>query len=433
MSTAFVTSLAVPRAGILDLFTARLISEAIRLAHGQYRTRTTSPSGTPSSGPPAWSSSASVPTAPPSSAPTSSGTRGTRAERARKEIEQHTAIVRQEALAMAHGYSPREGIEAVVHHQSLAPRYADPFRVVRAILGQGGHATVPGTDTSVVEFLYRTPGPARQLDVKNTREQTTQWLDETSKNVWRSEWLAQSRAWEARLGEAGAALRGLTTALSAFKDSSDARAAQDLSTILADNGTARQFAHDIPRAADKFYQWFAERLATSLEIDPRTDAEGLLTRLLGGHGPWADLIISAVDPAIGPQQAVDQFRTRISGRVLEQANSDPALLPYLADLIAPGPGRHLPGAEAVRNALRGLSRPAPLSAAGPARATSFTPFARLTARVTAPLREVRSEDHGQPGTRRWRNTSGRRSTSARRRAWSPTTSARPSPRPSRWC
>jgi hypothetical protein len=368
MSTAFVTSLTVPRTEILDLFTSLLLVRAIgacskarpgennlKLVQAFLKaTRLTDLVDRPYR---AQQRANFMPSA------------SVREQRTQLELEQHASKVRQEVEAMAHGFTPRAGLEAVARDQSLAPRHVDPFRAQRVIFG-GAPALLDGSNPSVVAYLRRTPRPPEPLKGKTRKDDLAKWRAAAAAEAWTSAWLSQSAVWGPKLDELAASLRQLTTELDQFKRSSDARADQDLSVMLADNGTARQFAHDLPRDAGQFYEWFAARLAGSLNIDPGTDAEGLLTALLGGHGSWADLILDADDPAVGAQRAVRQLRARVSASILEETTRNRHLLPHLADLIRPGAeAESLPGAEAVRNALRGLvPTGALLAAAGPARA-----------------------------------------------------------------
>lgn len=370
MSTAFVTSLTVPRTGILDLFTSLLLARAIdvcskaepgenNLKLVQAFIKDTGLTDLVDRPYRAQQRANFMPSA------------SVREQRTQLELEQHASKVRQEVEAMARNFvlRARAGLEAVARDPSLAPRHVDPFRAQRAIFG-GGPAGPAGPNPSVVAYLRRTPRPPEPLKGKVRKDDLAKWRAATAAEAWTSAWLSQSAVWGPRLDKLATSLRELTTELDRFRRSSGARAHQDLEAILADNGTARQFAHDLPRDPDEFYQWFAARLAGTLGIDPGTEAEGLLTALVGGHGPWADLILDADDPATGAQYAVRKLRNRVSARILELTTSNQYLLPHLADLIRPdAEAENLPGAEAVRNALRGLvPTGALLAAAGPARA-----------------------------------------------------------------
>jgi len=377
MSTAFVASLAVPRAGILDLFTSLLLTRAIdacsqaqpgenNLKLAQAFLKATSLTDLVDRPYLAQQRANFMPSA------------AVRRQRTQLELEDHAAKVRQAVEPMAQGFAPGTGLEAVVRDQSLAPRHVDPFRAQRAIFGGG-----PGP--SVVVYLRRTPRPPEPLKGNEKREKLAEWRDATAREAWTSAWQSKSAVWRPRLDKLADSLRQLTAELERCR-CSDARATQELAEILADNGTTTQFANELPREAGQLYQWFAPRLARVLGIDPGTDAEGLLTELLGGHGPWADLILGASNPAIGAQRAVRELRDRVSARILAHTTSNRHLLPQLADLIHPGAkAENLLGAEAVRNALRGLvPTGALLAAAGPARAI-----------ITYPVRVADSTSDGE--------------------------------------
>jgi len=367
MSTAFVASLAVPRAGIVDLFTSLLITRAVNACSApqadennlpltQAFLRATGLTRLVERPYLAQQRANFMPSA------------AIREQRTQLELEDHAAKVRREVETMAQGFVPRAGLEAIVRDQSLPAGHVSPFRALRAIFGTGPAGSA-GTGSSVVAFLRRTAKPPEPRRGKTSKDELAKWRDASAKEAWTTAWQNKSAVWSPKLDGLGASLRRLTAELQQSTRSDD-RATQDLAVILADNGTTRQFANDLPRKGGELYQWFAARLAVALGVEPGTDAEGLLTALLGGHGLWADLILAADDPGTGAQRAVRQFHNLVSARIREYTSSNRQLLPQLADLIQPGAqAEHLPGAEAVRNALRGLvPTGALLTAAGPARA-----------------------------------------------------------------
>jgi hypothetical protein len=367
MSSAFVTSLTVPRAGIVELFTTLLLATAIDDC--------SRPEPGEDSGPlyKAFLEATGLTrlvTRPYLGQQHGSFLPGAsqRGQRAMAEVEHHKTLVQAEVTKMARGFIPRDGLEAAVRDRSAAHRHVSPFQVERAIFGGAGAAA--GASLSAVTFLRRIPVPPAPLTGKEKREHLAKWRESAAQEAWTTAWQDQSGVWELRLKELSVSLRQLTSELDQFVRTSRARASQDLAEILDDNGTAHQFAHDLPRDPEDFYLAFAARLLRSLGLPPGTPPEALLTALLGDQGPWTDLTLDATDPGISVRQAVRDLQNRVTARILERATSDPTLLPHLADLIAPGAhGKGLPGAEAVHNALRGLvPTGALLSAAGPARA-----------------------------------------------------------------
>jgi Tubulin like len=389
MSTAFVTSLAVPRTGITELFTKCLLAEVIG-ACAKPRQEENLPLVQAFIKKTGLTNLVDRPYLAKKRASFAPG--AMRGVRSQQELEQHTAAVQKTVLDMVHDFAPRIGLEAVVRDQSQAAGSVDPFRARRVIFGSGGGSTT----ISVVTYLRRTPRPVKELKAKPSKEELAEWRKATAEEAWTSAWLNQAPTWEKELGKLGAALGQLTAGLEAFKVSSEARARDDMAAIFSDKGTARQFAHDLPHDVHQFYTTFFDRLTRSLRLDPgSTDAEALLTALLGGHDPWGDLILDAANPAIGPDTALRKFRDRISERIRQQAEADPerSLLPHLADLIAPGAQGRLPGAEAVRNALRGLvPTGALLAAAGPARAIITYPVRMGDHPGARPARDTEVED-----------------------------------------
>jgi hypothetical protein len=364
MSSAYVTSLTVPRAGIVELFTTLLLAKAIddcpRRPQGEdnaplYKAylEATGLTRLVTRPPLAQQHAGFLPSA------------SQRGQRATAELEHHKTLVREAVAMMAEAFVPRDGLEAVGQDRSLVNRHVDPFRAERAIFGGAGASA----SMSAVTFLRRTPSPPTPLTGKEKREQLAKWREFATQEAWTAAWQDLSAVWEPKLKELATALRQLAEELDQFVRTSNARATQDLAEILDDNGTAHRFAHDLPREPEAFYLTFASRLIQSLDLPPGTGPEGLLTTLLGGQGPWASLTLDVAD-GTGARRAVRKLRNEVTARIVEQATSDPALLPHLADLIAPSAqGKGLPGAEAVHNALRGLvPTGALLTAAGPARA-----------------------------------------------------------------
>jgi hypothetical protein len=367
MSTAFVTSLTVPRDAIVELFAARLLAKAVgecaqprpgedNVPLAQAFLQATALDELVTRPYLAKQHASFMPSA------------KLRRQADLAELAGHKAMVREAAAKMARGFDPTVGLAAVARDRLLAPMHIDPFRAERAILGDGSLATSSGVNRSVVYYLRQISTPPAPLTGKEKGQQLAKWRTDEAEQAWPAAWQDQSAEWSPKLDQLADSLRELTRELGQFKDGSDTSAQQTLSAILADDGTSRQFVHELAGDADEFYTWFAGRLAAQLAVDPRADAEDLLNALLGGHGPWADLILGADDPAIGAAEALRRLKVRVSDRILDLTHgSAPDLLPHLADLIRPG--ADMRGAEAVRNALRGLVRTgALLAAAGPAKA-----------------------------------------------------------------
>lgn len=367
MSTAFVTSLTVPRDAIVDLFAARLLAKAIDECSQPRPDEDNVPLAKAFLQATALTDLVDRPYLARQHANLMPSAK-LRRQAGVAELAAHRDLVRQKAEKMARDFDQSAGLTAVARDPSPGPVLVDPFRAQRAILGDGSPVAPSGVNRSVAYYLRQIPAPSAPLTGKEKGQQLAKWRADEAKQAWPAAWQDQSAKWGPKLEQLAASLRGLTSELGRFRDGSDTSAQQTLNAILADNGTSRQFVHELAGDVDEFYTWFARRLAEQLQLDPRVDAEHLLNALLGGHGPWADLILDADDPDVGAAEAVRLLSGRVSSRILEITHGEaPDLLPHLADLIRPG--ANLRGAEAVRNALRGLVRTgALLAAAGPARA-----------------------------------------------------------------
>jgi hypothetical protein len=351
ISTAFVTSLAVPRNGIIELFTKLLIAKAIRAWSKPRPDEDNTPLRD------AFLQATnilSLKERPYRAERRADGIRSRRfrGERANEEIKTHSEEVRGEVATMASGFEPGQGLAAL----ALAPWYCDPFRAERAM-------------EAVASFLRWSPPPPGPLPAGHDKAATSKWLSDTSGARWTFEWLDKSAVWEPKLRRTLDGLHGLTDELTRFERDCAASASGDMAAIFAEDGTARQFVHNVPRDPEEFYRWFAERLALSLKDSRDTDPLTLLEAVLGGNEPFTRLTLGGVNPGIGAhaQEALFKFRERVSEDILAQTKADGGLLPHLADLIAPkARGNGVPGAVAVHSALRGLvSTGALMAATGP--------------------------------------------------------------------
>ena len=377
MSTAAVASLSLPRAEILSLFAARLLSEAVEKIASTPREENNEPLLSEFF---TATNLTELETTPHLGARGAErlGSARNRARAAVGEVEVHKQKVYGEARDLAARFDPRKGIAA------MARESADPFRAERAVSGRGGP---PGADT-VTSFLGQNPADLEpgELPARPSQEKVKTWLDESATTEWFTAWAAQSPEWAPKLDQQAETLRALTEALREFKAASDKGFKDEVKRLFTDHATRRRFLHDLPRNAGEFYRQFARRLAESLDLDPGVaDDPGLLmARLLDEDKPWEKVILDSVyglDIRSGTKEAVSGLHERISSRVRAQTEKKPKLLPHLADLIdaARSQSDGLEGADAMRSTLRGMVPTGMLmSAAGPAKILIIYP-AKTTA------------------------------------------------------
>ncbi len=390
MSTSAVASLTVPRAEILSLFAARLLSEAIEKIGEPQPDENNEPLLD------AFFNATNLTdllARPPLDSRGAEHLRNARhrALAARAEIDGHRDKVIRRVREMARDFDPRKGLAAVARES------ADPFRAERAI---SAHSGQPDASVTVTRFLRRNPADLRpgELPPRPGEQQVKTWLDASVDAVWFTEWAAQSSVWDPRLDRLAEILRELAGALHQFRAESDKRFDREVAKLFEDHATVRHFLHDLPRDPRQFYQQIASQLARSLGLDKEvTDAERLLAALLGEQRPWEGLILEALDGGIGPYRALSKFHGRISARVLDQTYKDERLLPHLADLIVSAAGSHnsLAGADAVRGALRGMVPTGLLmKAAGPAKVLVTYPVRA----VGSPIAAAAPADAARPGS-----------------------------------
>ena len=192
MSTAFVTSLAVPRAGILDLFASLLLARAVdecseagpgenNLKLVQAFLQATSLTDLVDRPYRAQQRANFMPSA------------SVREQRTQLELEQHASKVRQGVEAMARGFvlRARARLKAVVQDQSLAPRrrpVPDPAGDLRRLARPGPQARAPPSSPTCAG----PPAPPEPLKGTVSREKLAEWRDATAKEAWTSAWQSNS-------------------------------------------------------------------------------------------------------------------------------------------------------------------------------------------------------------------------------------------------
>ncbi len=349
MSTAAVASLSVPRSEILRLFAGRLLAEAIKKFDQPQPGEVSEPLFD------AFFTATGLTDlerCPPLAARGAEQLRNSRNRglAARKELEGHRQLVLQRVYEMAHGFEPDKGLTAIARES------ADPFHAERVVSGKDARAAESGT---ISRFLRQNPAllTTGDLPSRPSEQQVRAWLDPNVRAVWATAWADQSAVWDPKLEQMVKTLQGLTEALRQFRTDSDRRFEREVAELFTDHTTVRYFLHDLPRHAGEFYQRLASQLAESLNVGLGiTDAARILPVLIDQPRPWESVIAEALNPRIGPRQAVARFHGLISTRILSQTDIDDKLLPHLADLIVPGdsPDRDLAGSDALQGALRGL-------------------------------------------------------------------------------